>query len=109
VRRAFIIWAVGSTGLLVNSFRTRGVDPGLLQNSASVTVVDAEESLQFLPASPKTSGVIFVCGGGVSADAYAPLLRPIADAGYSVFVITLPFRLAPLESHNVAPWIAFTR
>jgi pimeloyl-ACP methyl ester carboxylesterase len=100
VRRAFIIWAVGSTGLLVNSFRTRGVDPGLLQNSASVTVVDAEESLQFLPASPKTSGVIFVCGGGVSADAYAPLLRPIADAGYSVFVIKLPFRLAPLESHK---------
>jgi surfactin synthase thioesterase subunit len=101
LQRSFIIWAVVSTGLLANSFRTRGVEPSLLQNNASVTVVDVEESLQFLPASPEQSGLIFVCGGGVAAHAYAPLLRPIADAGYSVFIIKLPFRLAPLESHKL--------
>jgi pimeloyl-ACP methyl ester carboxylesterase len=66
-----------------------------------VTVVDSDQSLQFLPASPKKSGLIFVCGAGVSAHAYAPLLRPVADAGYSVFVIKLPYRLAPLESHKL--------
>ncbi len=67
-----------------------------------MTVVDAEESLQFLSAVPGQSGLIFVCGGGVAARAYAPLLRPISDAGHSVFVIKLPFRLAPLESHKLA-------
>lgn len=101
LRRAFIIWAFVATGWIANSFRTRGVEPSLLQSSASVTVVDVEESLQFLPASPEQSGLIFVCGGGVGAHAYAPLLRPIADAGYSVFAIKLPYRLAPLESHKL--------
>lgn len=101
LQRAFINWAVVSTGLLANSFRTRGVEPSLLQNNAPVTVVDVEESLRFLPASPEPSGLIFVCGAGVAAHAYAPLLRPIADAGYSVIVIKLPFRLAPLESHKL--------
>lgn len=101
LRRGFVIWAVISTALLINSFRTRGVDPALLRSDASLSVLDVDESLQFLPASPEQSGLIFVCGGGVSADAYAPLLRPIADAGYSVFVIKLPYRLAPLESHKL--------
>jgi pimeloyl-ACP methyl ester carboxylesterase len=72
----------------------------LLQSNSTVTVVEDEESLQFLPVSPNQSALIFVPGGGVAPEAYAPLLRPIADAGYSVFVIKLPFRLAPLESHK---------
>lgn len=101
LRRVFVVWAVVSTGWIVDSFRTRGVDPALLQSNGSVTVVDSEEILKFLPASPRQSGLIFVCGAGVSAQAYAPLLRPVADAGYSVFVIKLPYRLAPLESHKL--------
>lgn len=100
LHRAFMTWAVVSTGLLVNSFRTRAVDPRLLQDSAGVVVVDGKQSLRFLPASPEETGLVFVCGAGVAAHAYAPLLRPIADMGFSVFVIKLPYRLAPLESHK---------
>ena len=102
LRRAFILWAFVSTGLIANSFRTRGVDPSLLRSNASVTVVDVKQSLNFLATSPEQSALIFVCGGGVGAYAYAPLLRPIADVGYSVFVIKLPYRLAPFESHKLA-------
>jgi pimeloyl-ACP methyl ester carboxylesterase len=59
--------------------------------------------LGFLPTSPgSTKALVFICGGGVSAHAYAPLLRPLADAGYSVFVVKLPCRFAPLESHKQA-------
>jgi pimeloyl-ACP methyl ester carboxylesterase len=101
LRLAFVVWAVVSTGWIVDSFRTRGVDPGLLQSNASVSVFDSEEILTFSPKSPRQSGLIFICGAGVSAHAYAPLLRPVADAGYSVFVIKLPYRLAPLESHKL--------
>lgn len=101
LRTGFVIWAVVSTAWLANSFRTRGVDPILLRSDASLTVLDVEESLQFLPKSQGKAGLIFVCGAGVAADAYAPLLRPIADERYYVFVIKLPYRLAPLESHKL--------
>jgi pimeloyl-ACP methyl ester carboxylesterase len=44
---------------------------------------------------------VFLAGGGVHAEAYAPLLRPIAARGYPVFVVRLPYRIAPLEGHKV--------
>ena len=103
IRWAFLLWAVVSTAWLANSFRTRGVDDDTLQSSASVSVVDGTESLEFSPASSDTAAaLIFFCGSGVSARAYAPLLRPIAEAGYPVFVIKLPYRFAPLESNKRA-------
>jgi len=102
LRRGFVIWTVVSVSWFANSFRTQGVDPGLLQSDASVTVLDGEESIQFLPTSQRKPGLIFISGAGVAAHAYAPLVRPIADAGYAVFVIKLPYRLAPLESHKLA-------
>jgi pimeloyl-ACP methyl ester carboxylesterase len=54
-----------------------------------------------MPPSGKPA-LIFICGSGVSAHAYAPLLRPIAEAGYLVCVVKLPYRFAPLESHKQA-------
>jgi len=72
-----------------------------MRSSSTVSVVDSSATLEFRPASgEKTTGLIFLCGSGVSAQAYAPLLRPIAEKGYAVFVIKLPYRFAPLESHK---------
>jgi predicted alpha/beta-hydrolase family hydrolase len=57
--------------------------------------------LEFRPAVAKnTTALTFICGSGVAAQAYAPLLRPIAEKGFAVFVIKLPYRFAPLESHK---------
>lgn len=88
---------------LANSMRTRGVDEGMLQSSAAVTVVEDAATLAFLPASTgRRAALVFICGSGVAAAAYAPLLRPIAESGYAVFVVKLPYRFAPLESHKLA-------
>jgi pimeloyl-ACP methyl ester carboxylesterase len=66
-----------------------------------VSVIDAAETLEFLPASPIARvGLVFLCGSGISARAYAPLLRPIADAGYPVLVIKLPYRFAFFEANK---------
>ncbi len=101
VRRGFLLWAVISTLWLASSYRTQGVDDRMLQSSATITVLDGPATLEFLPASPDVrAALIFLCGSGVSAHAYAPLLRPIAEAGYAVFVVKLPWRFAPLESHK---------
>lgn len=101
VRRGFLLWACASTLWLANSMRTQGVAADLLRSGEGVSVIDGEETLEFLPASPNDrAGLIFLCGAGVSARAYAPLLRPIAESGFAVFVIKLPYRFAPFESHK---------
>lgn len=101
VRRGFLLWACGSTLWLANTMRTRGVASGLMRSSADVSVRDGDEVLAFLPVSPNgRAGLVFLCGAGVSARAYAPLLRSIADSGFSVFVVRLPYRFAPFASHK---------
>jgi pimeloyl-ACP methyl ester carboxylesterase len=101
IRRGFLVWAIVSTLWLANSVRTQGVDPATLRSSPNITVVDRATTLEFLPVTEKRdTALIFICGSGVSANAYAPLLRPVAEAGYSVFVVKLPWRFAPLESHK---------
>jgi pimeloyl-ACP methyl ester carboxylesterase len=101
VRLGFLLWTVVSLSWLANSVRTQGVDDGLLRSSQDVTILDRPTALEFLPAKPHgKSALIFICGGGIHPHAYAPLLRPIADAGYPVFVVKLPYRFAPLSSHK---------
>jgi pimeloyl-ACP methyl ester carboxylesterase len=101
LRLGFLVWASFSTLWLANSVRTRGVDTALFRSDAAVNVKDGTKTLEFLPARSNTvPGLIFLCGSGVSAHAYAPLLRPIAEAGYPVFIVKLPYRFAPLESHK---------
>ena len=57
--------------------------------------------MEFLPTGPnRKAALIFICGSGIHAHAYAPLLRPVADAGHAVFVVRLPYRFAPLGSHR---------
>jgi pimeloyl-ACP methyl ester carboxylesterase len=103
IRRGFLLWAVISTMWLANSLRTRGVGDDMLRSNPAVSVEDRAETLEFLPASAKgRSALVFICGSGVSAQAYAPLLRPIAEAGHPVFVVKLPYRFAPLGSHKQA-------
>ena len=101
LRLVFLLWAVTSTIWLANSMRTQGVDAGLMRSGDAVSVSDGKATLEFLPDSAeRETGLVFFCGSGVSAQAYAPLLRPIADAGFSVFIVKLPYRFAPLEAHK---------
>ena len=103
VLRGFLLWAVIVVLWLANSYRTRGVPDGTLRSSPTLSVSDGATVLEFLPTSSDgKAALVFICGSGVSAHAYAPLLRPIAEAGYAVFVVKLPYRFAPLASHKQA-------
>lgn len=103
IRRGFLLWALLSTCWLANSMRTQGVDEALLRSSPAVAVVDRPTTLEFAPAGASNRpALVFVCGSGVAAPAYAPLLRPIAEAGHLVVIVKLPYRFAPLESHRHA-------
>jgi pimeloyl-ACP methyl ester carboxylesterase len=101
VRRGFIAWAILSTVWLLNSYRMQGVARKLLSSDAEVTVQSTRDALAFLPrAEVGSSGLLFIVGAGVAAEAYAPLLRPLAEKGHPVFVVRLPYRIAPLERHK---------
>jgi pimeloyl-ACP methyl ester carboxylesterase len=103
IRRGLVLWAGISTLWVANSYRTRGVAVDTLRSSPTVSVMDRATMLEFMPTRPDGKpALIFICGSGVSAHAYAPLLRPIADVGYPVFVVKLPYRFAPFESHKQA-------
>jgi pimeloyl-ACP methyl ester carboxylesterase len=101
IRWCFLCWAVFATLWLANSMRARGVNAALLQNDAAVAVEDGPTTLAFVPvASTNRTALIFVCGSGVPAQAYAPMLRPIAQAGHAVFIVKLPYRFAPMEANK---------
>lgn len=103
IRRAFFAWAILSTSFLLNTFRTRGVPATMLESDARVSVREDRGTLELLPfAATNVSRLVFLCGAGVSAEAYVPLLRPIAEAGHPVTIVRLPWRLAPLETHKRA-------
>jgi pimeloyl-ACP methyl ester carboxylesterase len=89
---------------VADSLRTRDVRDfrdTTLTSSPTVTVSDDGVVLAFRPAqAQRRTGLIFICGSGVSADVYGVLLRPVAEAGYPVFIVNLPYRRAPLESHR---------
>lgn len=69
-----------------------------LASGPDVTVRNQEEWLAFIPASrSRRTALLFICGSGADADAYAVLLRPVAEAGYPVFILRLPYLRAFLH------------
>jgi hypothetical protein len=103
IHAGFVLWALVAMSWLANSVRTRGVDENTLRSNDEASVLTDATGLTFLPAAPNGhAALIFICGSGIAAEAYAPLLRPIAEKGFPVFVVRLPYRFAPLESHKQA-------
>ncbi|WP_416305422.1 alpha/beta hydrolase [Neptunicella sp. SCSIO 80796] len=103
IRIGFILWALIAMLWLANSVRTQGVDKSTLQSNSLISVQNNATSLAFLPSSPNShAGLIFICGSGVAAEAYAPLLRPIAEDGTPVFIVKLPYRFAPRDTDKNA-------
>lgn len=101
IRRGFLAWAVVSTIWLANSVRTQGVDPSLLKNSSAVSVAENSGVLEFYPTSnQRRAGLIFLFGSGIAAEAYAPLLRPVAEKGFCVCIVRLPLRFAPFDAQK---------
>lgn len=101
LRALMLAWALGSSLWLANSLRTQGLAPAQLQDDARVQVLDAGTALELRPtAGLQPRGLVFFCGSGVGAEAYVPLLRPLAEAGHRVLIVRLPWRFAPLDSHR---------
>lgn len=105
VRKIWIItgitFAVLFNGYMLFGRRATGFDKkSILASGDRVTVTETSESIAFLPREARGSGLIFFPGSAVDPDAYAPLCRAVADAGYEAVIVKMPFRWAMLESQK---------
>ena len=93
----FVLLAVALAGFTIWAYTPLG--PGqealaALQSDASVTVA-TDPWLTFTPTGvAPTTGFIFYPGGRVDARSYAPAARAIAEQGYAVTIVPMPFNLA---------------
>jgi predicted esterase len=101
VRTLWITFGILFSLWMANSFRARGFDRSILESDSKITIAETDQFIAFRPnVSSQPVGLIFFPGGMVQPEAYAPLLRTIAEQGYNVFIVKLPFGSAPLKSQE---------
>ncbi|MGQ9907534.1 MAG: alpha/beta hydrolase [Candidatus Flexifilum sp.] len=85
---AFLLWTA-------NPAQPGAVALAALENSATVQVIQADRTITFDPLGDQADvGFIFYPGALVDPRAYAPILRPLAEAGYLVVTQYMPLNLA---------------
>ena len=101
IRIGLAVFWLAAMGWVFSNMQARGVDSSVLSSGPTVTVSTSPSAIAFTP-KPDTArvGLLFYPGAMVDPKAYAPLARAVAEAGYEVVVLELPFRLAPLETHR---------
>jgi len=104
IRRIWVTAGLTSMGWLFWNAQAHGVDPALLRSTAAVAVSDSGSIVRFTPATPAGSGLIFLPGATIEPKAYAPLLRAVAEAGYPVALVRLPWRMAPSAASRAVVW-----
>ena len=71
-----------------------------LDDGNGVTVDVSRSQIRFTPTDdPRSAGLAFYPGAKVDPQAYAHVLRPIAEAGFPVVIFKQPFNLAVLDSN----------
>ena len=81
----FITWSLWA-------YRAQPSASASLDSDARVTVTRGDGFWVMRPASPAAAGLMFFPGSPVDPVAYAPLLRTIAEHGYTTLLVELPRR-----------------
>jgi pimeloyl-ACP methyl ester carboxylesterase len=104
-RQIWVACGVLFIAFLVLNTQARGVGPEVFRSTAAVQVLDTGELIQFLPTHEAPgAGLIFLPGGGIDPDAYAPLLRSVAESGHSAVIVKVPWRVAPTGATRSTLW-----
>ena len=95
----FVI-AAGAFFWYVNDYYQATTDAvEALQSDESVTITETDDAITFAPnGEDPEEGIIFYPGGKVEAEAYAPLLRSLAEADLLVVIAKMPFHLAVFDA-----------
>ena len=117
-RVVLVILAVGWVATMAWLRPLAAVEPALaaMQSDPLVTVVESPTQIELIPTSgARSTGVQFQPGAKVDARAYAAILRPLAEAGYTVVIPKQPLGIAFLatgafesarDAHpNITDWV----
>ncbi len=95
-----IIALVGSLAWLLNAYEPQDVARENLVSSSDVEVVEGDIT-EFIPKDVvSNTGVIIYPGARIDVKAYAPLANRLAQNGYKVFAVDMPFNMAIFLSHK---------
>lgn len=95
-----IIALVGSLAWLLNAYEPQDVARENLVSSSDVEVVEGDIT-EFIPKDVVSkTGVIIYPGARIDVKAYAPLANRLAQNGYKVFAVDMPFNMAIFSSHK---------
>lgn len=103
-----LILVLISTFVVYGSTPARPMPQALdaLQSDSRITVT-SDSWLEFKPAnSDPTTALVFYPGGRVDYRAYAPLARAVAEQGYRVVIVPMPFSLAVFAPGKAADVMA---
>jgi pimeloyl-ACP methyl ester carboxylesterase len=108
-RRLKIAWVTAGllfTAWIVWNMQAHGVPAGVRTSSATVTVIERDGATVFMPADAAAghTALVFLPGGAVDPDAYLPFVRAVADAGWPVALVRLPWRVAFTEAAQIEVW-----
>ena len=95
-----IIALVSSLAWLLNAYEPQDIARENLVSSSEVKVVEGDIT-EFIPKDVIShTGVIIYPGARVDVKAYAPLANRLAQNGYKVFAVDMPFNMAIFSSHK---------
>ena len=95
-----IIALVGSLAWLLNAYEPQDIARENLVSNSEVKVVEGDIT-EFIPKDVVSyTGVIIYPGARVDVKAYAPLANRLAQNGYKVFAVDMPFNMAIFSSHK---------
>ncbi len=107
-RRIRVVWVtagVAFLGWLVWSTQAHGVPDAALKSSRMVRVLELDDATLFRPAAPKVGPlVVLLPGGAVDPTAYVPVARAVAEAGWMVALVRLPWRMAFTDASQEDVW-----
>lgn len=105
IRMALATFWLVFCGFQIWSMQAKGVADTIFADGENVSVAETAEHIMFTPAIDTLGpALLFYPGALVDPDAYAPMARDIALAGYKAVVIKVPYRMAVSEGQEETTW-----
>ncbi|GAB3959273.1 alpha/beta hydrolase [Spirosoma harenae] len=92
-----LIWVLAGLGFIswnFISYQPHNLDPNTFVSTNAIQVSQTDNWIAFQAKTAKKPVLIFFPGAMVDPKVYAPLARHIAEAGYSTYIIKMPWRMA---------------
>lgn len=90
----FIVWQFWT-------YQARGVPEEAYASVGRITYTETDDLMSFTVQDTRHPQLIFFPGGGVDPDAYIPLARRLAENGFTIHIVRMPYRMSTLGYEKI--------